>query len=315
MLTCGTIEYSTNFMNYKTPLQLIGNTPLVRLDIVPDTIILAKLELYNLTGSAKDKMALGMLTKAEQEGKLKKGGTIIEATTGNTGIAFSALAAMRGYRMIAVIPEGQSLERIKMMRVYGTKVIITPKHLGPQGAIDERDRLAKEHPDYWVPDQFGNKANITAQEGTTAKEILEQTNGEIDAIIHGVGTGGTLMACANLLKKANPKIRIIAVEPSESAVMSGGKPGHHNIQGIGEGFIPSIVDMRSFDEVVAVSTDEAIETTKELARKTGIFAGFSSGANIAAIRKISKRTNERFVTFLCDRGERYLSVEALGIQE
>ena len=302
-------------MNYKTPLELIGHTPIVKLDVVPDTVILAKYELYNLTGSAKDKMALGMLTQAEKEGKLKKGGTIIEATTGNTGIAFSALAAMRGYRMIAVIPEGQSLERIKMMRVYGATVIVTLIKLGPQGAIDERDRLATEHPDYWVPDQFGSKANIIAQEATTAREILEQTNGDIDAVIHGVGTGGTLMACANVIKKVNPKVKIIAVEPSESAVMSGGKPAHHNIQGVGEGFIPSIVDMKLIDEVVAVSTDEAIRETKQLARKTGIFAGFSSGANIAAIRKISKGTNERFVTFLCDRGERYLSVQALGVDE
>lgn len=298
-------------MQYKTPLELIGGSPIVKLEgLVENTIILAKFELYNLTGSAKDKMALGMLRAAEKEGTLKPGGTIIEATTGNTGIAFSALAAIHGYKMIACIPDGQSIERIKMMKYFGTKVIITPKEKGPQGAIDERDRLAKENPDYWVPDQFGNPANIIAQEETTAMEILKQTNGEIDAIIHGVGTGGTLMGCANVIKKQYPHVRIIAVEPSEAAIMSGSTDlGHHNIQGIGEGFIPKIVDMKKIDEVVAVSTKEAIETTRELAQKTGVFAGFSSGANIAAIRKISKKSGERFLTILCDRGERYLSVE------
>lgn len=297
-------------MKYLQPRDLIGNTPIVQLDgIVENTIILAKYELYNLTGSTKDKMALYMLEKAEKSGKIRLGGTIIEATTGNTGIAFSALAAMRGYKMIAVMPEKQSIERVRMIQAFGATVIETPYEQGPQGAIDERDRLAKEHPDYWVPGQFENPDNIEAQMMTTAQEIMAQTNGEIDAIIDGVGTGGTLMGCAKAVKTKFPSVRIIAVEPSEAAILSGAtEMGHHNIQGIGEGFIPKIVDRSSFDEVVAVSTEDAIAEVKSLACTKGILVGFSSGANLAAIKKISKKNGERFLTFFCDRGERYLSL-------
>ncbi len=298
-------------MKYQKLTDLIGNTPLISMDFedIPNTTILVKMELYNITGSAKDRMAYYMLNKAERQGKIKPGATIVEATTGNTGIAFSSLAAQRGYKMIAVMPEGQSEERIQMIKAFGAELVLTPFAEGPAGAIKKRDEMAKEMENVFVPDQFANPDNIEEHVMTTANEIIAQTEGKVDYILHGIGTGGTLMGVAKVFKRRYPQVKMIALEPEESAVMSGGKPGEHNIQGIGEGFIPPLVDMSLVDEVVTVSTQDAINTAHEIAKTKGILVGFSSGANIAAIRKLSKHDGKTFLTFFCDRGERYLSIK------
>ncbi len=300
-------------MKYSAITDLVGGTPLVRLDFPEISAeIYAKFELYNLTGSAKDRMAFYMLSQAVKKGLLKKGGTIIEATTGNTGIAFSALAAARGYKMIAVMPEGQSIERMQMMKAFGAEVILTPREEGPAGAIKKRDDLCKETKGAWKPDQFANEDNIRAHMETTAQELIAQTGGQIDYIVHGVGTGGTLIGVARIFKQRFPHVKIVAVEPAESAVMKGGSPGEHNIQGIGEGFIPDLVDLSLIDEVEAVSTADAISAAKMIGRTQGVLVGFSSGANMAAIRQMAEKhgKGKKFVTFFCDRGERYLSDKA-----
>jgi cysteine synthase A len=292
---------------------LIGNTPLLFLDYdIPNTKILVKFEAHNLTGSVKDRMALYMLKKARKMGKIKKGGTIIEATTGNTGIAFAALAKVFGYKMIAVIIEGQSAERIKMIKSYGATVIETPIEKGVIGSVRERDRLLKITPNAWTPSQFSNPDNTKEHIAGIAPEIFKQLGKKkVDYIVHGIGTGGTLMGLSLYFKKKFPKVKIIAIEPKESAVLSGGRPMHHNIQGIGEGFIPDIVDKNLIDEVVQIETKEAIDETKQLIDRTGLFVGFSSGANLAAIRKIAAKDKKRktILTIFADRGERYLSVE------
>lgn len=298
-------------MKYEKLTDLIGKTPLISMDFddIPNTEILVKMELLNITGSAKDRMAFYMLNKAEKLGKIQPGATIVEATTGNTGIAFSSLAAQRGYKMIAVMPEGQSEERVQMIKAFGAEVVLTPYEEGPAGAIKRRDEMAKEMQNVFVPDQFANPDNIEEHVMTTAEEIIRQTEGNIDYVLHGIGTGGTLMGVAKVLKNRYPHVKMVALEPDESAVMSGDKPGEHNIQGIGEGFIPPLVDMSLIDEVVRVSTKDAIETAHTIAKTKGILVGFSSGANIAGIRKLSKHDGKTFLTFFCDRGERYLSIK------
>ncbi len=296
----------------QTITSLIGNTPLIDFQIgVKNANILVKLETYNLTGSVKDRMALFMIQQAQKKGLLKKGSTIIEATTGNTGIAFSALSALFGYKMIAVIPEGQSIERVNMMKAYGAKVIQTPHKEGPMGSCILRDKLAKEIPNSWVPNQFGNPDNIKEHQFGTAQEIIKQLKGRtVDYYIHGVGTGGTLIGVGIELKKKFPKMQVLALEPSESAVLLGCKPGFHNIQGIGEGFIPDLINKKYLDGVVTVSTKEAIEESRNIAKTTGLFVGFSSGANIVAIKNIAKKLKspKTFLTVFADRGERYLSI-------
>jgi len=290
--------------------ELIGDTPLVRLDLGPQkNTLLAKFEGYNLTGSVKDRMALYMIKEAEKNGLLKKGTTIIEATTGNTGIALAALSAIYGYKFIATMPEDVSKERKQMMERYGAKVILTPKSKGPAGAIEKREELAKETPNSWIPDQFSNPNNVLAHEKGIAQEIMVQAGDKIDYFVHGVGTGGTLIGVAKELKQKYPNITIVAVEPKESAIMSGDKPGPHGIQGIGEGFIPDLVEKEYIDQVEKVSTEEAVLEAKLMASEHGLLVGISSGANIAAIKHLSKNTEGKiFVTVLADRGERYLSV-------
>jgi len=296
-------------MNIKNNLKLIGNTPLVKIDLgIKNINVLAKLESYNLTGSIKDRMALYMVKKARKKGLLKPGYKVIEATTGNTGISLAALSRIFSYKFIAIMPEDVSIERARMIRSFGAKVILTPKKLGPKGAIDRRDQLAGKKSTIWVPMQFDNPDNIRSHEIGIAKEIIAQTGGNIDYIVHGIGTGGTLMGVARAIKKVNLKTKIIAVEPKESAVLSGQKAGQHGIQGIGEGFIPKLVNKNMIDQVVKVSTKQAIWEAKNLANQ-GLFVGFSSGANISAIKQlisnISKPKN--IVTIFADRGERYLS--------
>jgi cysteine synthase A len=298
-------------MKYKNILEVIGNTPLVRIT-VDDKLraeIYAKIEAFNPSGSIKDRMAFYMLTQAKKTGTLKPGMTIVEATTGNTGIAFAMLAAIKGYHMIAVMPENMSMERRKLMEAYGAKIILTSREGGPKEAIRKRNKIAGARKDVWIPGQFENGDNSDSHELTTGAEIVKDTSGRVDAFVAGVGTGGTLMGVAKTLKKNNPNVRIIAVEPFESGVLSGGAEGNHGIQGIGEGFIPKIVERKFIDSIEKVSTEEAIVMTKRLAREEGIFVGFSSGANLVASLRIARELGRKktVVTVFPDRGERYLS--------
>lgn len=298
-------------MKYTNLLKTIGNTLLVKLNLggKDDATILAKLEFLNPSGSIKDRMASYMVKRAEKRGSLKPGMTIIEATTGNTGISFAMIAAIKGYKMIAVMPENMTLERQQLMKAFGAKIILTPVKEGMKGTLKKRNQLARKIKNSWIPGQFENPENVTAHRKTTGKEILKQTGGRIDAFVAGVGTGGTLIGVAEALKKVNPKVKIVAVEPAESAVLSGEKPGSHNIPGIGEGFIPKLVDLKLIDQIEKVSTKEAEEMTKKLARKEGILAGISSGANVIAALRVAKNLGKGkvVVTVLPDRGERYLS--------
>ncbi len=292
----------------KTPsladiLDLVGNTPLIKVGG-----IYAKLETVNPTGSVKDRMACYMVKRAKERGELKPGDKIIEATSGNTGIAFAMISAIKGYKFIAVMPESMSIERQKMMRAFGAKIILTPAKEDMSGAVRKYKELIKKNKDAWLPRQFENPDNIAAHREGTGKEIIRQTGGKIDAFVAGIGTGGTLIGVAQALKKINKKIKIIAVEPRESAVLSGGRAGLHKIQGIGEGFIPKIVEenMGWIDEVVKIKSQDAINMAKTLAKKYGLLVGISSGANVLAAQKLKKKY-KNVVTILPDRGERYLS--------
>lgn len=292
-------------------LSIIGNTPLIKLDLggKNEARILVKLEFLNPSGSVKDRMAAYMVKMAEMKKVLRPGMTIIEATTGNTGISFAMMATIKGYKMMAVMPENMSQERRKIMKAFGAEVILTPARDGPLGAIKKRDELAKKIKNSWVPGQFENEDNSLAHQKGLGQEIIRQTKGKVDAFVAGVGTGGTLIGVTRALKKVNPKVIIVAVEPAESAVLSKEKPGEHNIQGIGEGFIPKLVDLKLIDSIEKVSTEEAEKMTRWLAKKQGIFAGTSSGANVAASLKLAKKLGKGkiVVTVLPDRGERYLS--------
>lgn len=296
-------------------LKVIGKTPLMRINLIGrrEAVVLAKLEFLN-PGSIKDRMALFMTERAERKGILKPGTTIIEATSGNTGIAFSMIAAIKGYKMIAVMPKDLSQERQQTMKALGAKVVLTPAKEGPKGAIRKRDELARKISNSWVPDQFGNEDNVVAHQKSLGKEIIEQTNGKVDAFVAGVGTGGTLIGVAKALKKTNLQVKIVAVEPAESAVLSGGKQGEHGIQGIGEGFIPRLINLRWLDEVITVSTIEAKQMSRRLAKEEGLLVGISSGANVVGALEMAKKLGKGkvVVTVLPDRGERYLSSGLFG---
>jgi len=296
----------------KNILDLIGNTPIVELSKVNNTnsVILAKLEALNPSGSIKDVMAVYMIDVAEKKGILKPGNKIIEATSGNTGISFAMLSALKGYQFVAVMPEYMSRERRQMMQAFGAEFVLTPSEEGFQGALDRLEEVAKENPDAWLPRQFDNADNIAAHRQITGKRILEGVEGTIDTFVCGVGTGGTLMGVAEALRKVYPEVKIIAVEPAESAVMSGGKPGVHIIQGIGPGYIPSLMNMDLIDEVVTVTGDEAANMTRMLIKEEGLMVGLSSGANVFAALEAAKksRKDETIVTILPDRGERYFSM-------
>ncbi len=293
-------------------LQLIGGTPVVKLTKLNDTksLIFVKLDSMNPSGSIKDVMADYMIKKAEERGDLKPGQKIIEVTTGNTGIAFAMLSAIKGYKFTAVMPEHMSKERIQMMKAFGAKIVLTPEKEDVAGAIRKYNELLKKNPDAWLPRQFQNKDNVRAHMEITGKEILNQVYGKIDAFVAGTGTGGTLMGVAKILKKAHPEIKIIAVEPAESAVMNNKEPGPHGIQGIGEGFIPDLIDMNLINEVIAIKTKDAKKMAKRIAREEGLLAGISSGANVIAALQTAKKLgkNKVIVTVLPDRGERYLSM-------
>ncbi|MBU4204909.1 cysteine synthase A [Patescibacteria group bacterium] len=296
-------------------LDLIGKTPLLKIPTKEKrTTIWAKLETTNPTGSIKDRMAWFIVKKAEEGGELKPGSKIIEVTSGNTGISFAMIAAIKGYKFIAVMPKSVSVERVKMMKFFGAKVILTPAKDDIAGAIKKYKELIKKEKNAWLPRQFENPDNIAAHRKGIGEEIISQTGGKIDAFVAGVGTGGTLIGVAQALKKVNPKIKIIAVEPLESAVLSGGESGSHQIQGIGEGFIPKLVEENRhwIDEVIRIKSKDAISMGKKLARDYGILVGISSGANVLAAIKISKKF-KNIVTVLPDRGERYLSLENFDI--
>jgi len=293
-------------------LGLIGNTPIVKLAKLNDTksTILAKLEALNPSGSIKDVMALYMTNVAEEKGILKPGNKIIEETSGNTGIAFAMIAALKGYKFVAVMPEHMSLERRQLIQAFGAEVVLTPEEKGFPGALERLEQLARENKDAWLPKQFENRDNIAAHREITGQNILQAVGDKIDVFVAGVGTGGTLMGVAEALKRANREVKIVAVEPAESAVMIGEEPGSHIIQGIGPGFIPSLMNMDLVDEVIKVKSDDAVAMARRLFKEEGLMVGISSGANVLAALEVAQKSGKgkNIVTILPDRGERYLSM-------
>lgn len=295
-------------------IELIGSTPLLRLSNIfgnegSEAEVLVKIEYFNPGGSVKDRAALSMIEDAEKKGLLKPGGTIIEPTSGNTGVGLAWIAAIRGYKLILTMPETMSIERRMLLKAYGGELVLTPGNLGMKGAIDKAEELNKSIPGSVILSQFDNPANPVAHK-QTAKEIWEDTAGNIDCFIACVGTGGTLTGTGRALKAMNPDINIIGVEPASSPVLSGGKAGAHKIQGIGAGFVPSIYDSTIADRIITVTDDEAMETMRLLARTEGLLVGISSGAAVSAALKVcreEKYKGKRIVVLLPDTGERYLS--------
>jgi cysteine synthase A len=290
-----------------TLLAAIGNTPLIKIGYV-----YAKLESVNPSGSIKDRVALEIVEAAERSGELKKGGTIVEASSGNTGISLAMVAAAKGYKMIVVMPENMSEERVQMMKAFGARLVLTSRSGSLREAIEKAEEIGKE-PGMFVARQFSNPNNVKAQEKTGA-EILRDI-GAVDAVVAGVGTGGTLMGVSNVISKVNPKLKVIAVEPEEAAVMFGGSDvriSEHKIQGIGDGFIPHIIDMDKVDEVFTVGSEDAINMSRRLFKEYGVLVGISSGANMLVALEAAKKYNyDKVVTVLPDRGERYLSMNLL----
>ncbi len=299
---------------------LIGETPLLRLTKVtpPDAAeVYVKLESFNPGGSVKDRIALNMIEVAEQEGKLKKGDTIIEPTSGNTGVGLSMIAAAKGYKVLIVMPETMSMERRQLAQAYGAELMLTPGADGIKGSIAKAKELA-EQDGYFMPMQFDNLANPAVHAATTGPEILEAFNGEApDAFVVGVGTGGTLTGAGKVLKNVDPDITIYAVEPAESAVLSGEDPGSHKIQGIGTGFVPNVLDTVLYDKVMKVSSEEAADMARRLAKEEGLLVGPSSGAAIKAAIDVAKtiKSNQRVVTVAPDNGERYLSTGVFNVEQ
>ena len=300
---------------YTSADQLIGNTPLLELTHLEEAYglkaaILAKLEYLNPAGSVKDRIAKAMIDDAEQKGLLKKGSVIIEPTSGNTGIGLASVAAARGYRIIIVMPETMSVERRQLMKAYGAELVLTEGAKGMKGAIAKADELAKEIPNSFVPGQFVNPANPKAHFETTGPEIWADTDGKVDIFVAGVGTGGTITGTGKFLKLKNPNVKVVAVEPKTSAVLSTGVAGPHKIQGIGAGFVPEVLDTKVYDEIIAVDNDDAFKTGKEFGRREGVLVGISSGAAIWAAIELAKRpenAGKTIVVLLPDTGDRYLS--------
>jgi cysteine synthase A len=294
-------------------LSTIGDTPLVRLNrVVPDgsAEVLVKLEWFNPGGSVKDRIGWSMIAGAEARGELKAGMTILEPTSGNTGIGLAQVAAARGYRLVVVMPETMSRERRLLLKAYGATIHLTEGPKGMKGAIAKAEQLLAEHPDWWMPRQFDNPDNPKVHRETTALEIIRDTAGRLDALVVGVGTGGTASGCARVLKQTlTHPVHVVAVEPTDSPVLSGGAPGPHKLQGIGAGFVPSIYEKELVDEVIAVSLDDALRTTREVAAREGILNGLSSGAILFAGLQVAKRlgAEKRVVVVIPSHGERYLS--------
>ena len=292
----------------------IGKTPLVRLNRLSEeggATIFGKVEFANPGGSVKDRICLNMIDEAERTGALKPGGTIVEPTSGNTGIGLALVAAVRGYKLILVMPESMSLERASLLSSYGAQLILTPAWEGMQGSIREAQSIIDQNPEYFMPDQFSNPANPAMHRATTAVELWEAMDGNIDAFVAAVGTGGTITGCGEVFKEHTPAIKIVAVEPAGSPVLSGGAPGPHKIQGIGAGFVPKVLNRSIIDDIIRVTDDQAYQTTKLLAKKEGLLVGISAGANVFAAQQVAKdlRPEQNVVTVLCDTGERYLSIE------
>lgn len=303
--------------------ELIGDTPLVRLNrVVPEgsAEVYVKLEFQNPGASVKDRIAIAMINEAEKQGKLKPGATIVEPTSGNTGIGLALVAAAKGYKAILVMPETMSLERRNLLRAFGAQVVLSPGSEGMKGAVRQAEEIAAANPDYFMPQQFDNMANVKIHTETTGPEIVEAIDsydGKLDAFVAGIGTGGTISGAGKVLKERYPHIQIYAVEPAASPILSGGKPGPHKIQGIGANFIPSILNRNIYDEVLTVENEEAFETSRRVAREEGILGGISSGAAIFAALKVAKQlgAGKRVVAVIPSNGERYLSTPLYQFDE
>jgi cysteine synthase A len=300
---------------YNNVLEMIGDTPVIRLESYskPGVEVFLKLEFHNPGGSIKDRPAAKIIEEAQKRLEIKAGGTIVEATSGNTGIGLSLVGAVKGYRVVIVMPENMSIERQKIMKAYGAELVLTPKEDGMKGAIEVAESMKKNNPEYFTANQFGNKDNAKAHEEGTAIEILKQMDNELDYFVNGIGTGGTITGVGKVLKENLKNIKIIGVEPSGSAVISGSKAGPHKLQGIGAGFIPDILNVSLLDELILVENEEAYTEARLLARKEGLMVGISTGANLAAVRKLVSRIESdkgiKILTMSASSGERYLSTD------
>ena len=298
---------------YQDITKTVGNTPLVRLNRITKGLfatVLVKLESANPLSSVKDRIGVAMIEAAEKAGHLKSGSVIVEPTSGNTGIALAFVAAARGYKLILTMPETMSVERRQLLRILGAEVVLTEGAKGMRGAVEKAEEIAKTVPGSFIPQQFNNPANAEIHRKTTAEEIWKDTDGQVDIFIAGVGTGGTLTGVGEILKQKKPSVKIIAVEPVDSAVLSGGKPGAHKIQGIGAGFVPGVLNTKVYNEIIQVRHEDAGAVARQLARQEGILGGISSGANVWAALEVAKRPESKgktIVTVICDTGERYLS--------
>lgn len=299
---------------FESIIETIGSTPLVKINNLgsSDATILAKLESFNPGGSVKDRIAISMITAAEKAGHLSAGTLIVEPTSGNTGIGLALVCAAKGYKLILTMPESMSVERRKLLQILGAKIVLTPADEGMKGAIEKAEQMKAENPNVFIAQQFLNPANPEIHRNTTALEIWDDCDGKIDIFVAGVGTGGTITGCGEAIKEKNPQVKVVAVEPVDSAVLSGEKPGPHKIQGIGAGFIPGVLNVDVIDEIFKVANDEAMETSRLLAAGEGILCGISSGAVMHAAIEISKRpenSGKTIVAVLPDTGERYISTE------
>lgn len=300
---------------YKSTLELIGNTPLLEMcniekELKLEAAVLAKLEYFNPAGSVKDRVAIAMIEDAEEKGILKEGSVIIEPTSGNTGIGLASIAAIKGYRMILTMPETMSVERRNILKAYGAEVVLTDGARGMSGAIEKAEELSKEIPGSFIPGQFVNPANPAMHKKTTGPEIWNDTDGKVDIFVAGVGTGGTLTGTGEYLKSKNPDIKVVAMEPASSPVLSEGKGGPHKIQGIGAGFVPEVLNTEVYDEIIKIENETAFEIGKLIAKKEGFLVGISSGAALAAAIELAKRPENKgktIVTVLPDNGDRYYS--------